>query len=213
MNPKHPDRPFNLVSLAHTDEDLIASLLHRLGYNFSNQPDLCKTPTRYVKALRELLDTAWRVKGPTDTLCAGSELRELMSAQFDSSCDEMVVVRNISFTSVCEHHLLPFSGVVHIGYVPKGKVLGLSKFARLVDYLSKQLQIQERLTDQIAEVLKNYLAPSGVGVMVEAEHLCMTLRGARKVGASMQTSSLRGVMLTKPEARDEFFRLVGRGKT
>jgi GTP cyclohydrolase I len=124
--------------------------------------------------------------------------------------DEMVIIRDIPLYSTCEHHLLPFMGVAHVGYIPQGRVIGLSKIGRLVDIFARRLQIQERLTAQIAEALVEGLAPLGVGVIIEAEHLCMTMRGVQKPGTRTVTSALRGVMREKPETRAEFLRLVGR---
>jgi GTP cyclohydrolase I len=125
--------------------------------------------------------------------------------------DELVVVEDIPVRSVCEHHMLPFTGVAHIGYLPGDRILGLSKFARLVEFLSSRTQTQERLTKQIAEHLQQHLAPRGVGVVVEAEHSCMTLRGVRAPGTRTVTSALLGSLRSDPSSRAEFLSLTRRG--
>lgn len=127
----------------------------------------------------------------------------------ESNNDEMVVVRDIPMYSMCEHHLLPFVGKAHIAYIPSdGKVIGLSKFARIVDSFSKKPQLQERLTSQIADFLEENLSPKGIAVVVEAEHLCMTMRGARAAGAKTQTSALRGIMRKDARTRAEAMSLL-----
>ncbi len=123
--------------------------------------------------------------------------------------DELVVVRDIPFSSLCMHHLLPFHGVAHIGYLPAGRILGLSKLARVVDLFARDLQVQERLTAQIAGLLEERLEPKGVGVVLEAEHLCMSLRGVQKPGASTVTSVLRGLVHDDARTREEFLMLTG----
>ncbi|GAI09978.1 unnamed protein product, partial [marine sediment metagenome] len=126
---------------------------------------------------------------------------------------EMVIARDIPFYSMCEHHLLPFYGVVHIGYIPdvSGRVVGLSKLARVVEIMAKRPQIQERMTTDIADAIMDGLKPSGVAVVIQAEHLCMIMRGVKKPGSSIITSAIRGVFRSKPESRAEFFSLL-RGK-
>lgn len=161
---------------------------------------LKKTPERVVKSYQELYGGY------------GMNLECIFSAVFPSKVDEMVIVENIDFVSFCEHHMLPFTGVVHIGYVPDGKVLGLSKFARVVECFARRLQIQEGLTEQIADAIDNHLKPKGVGVVVRANHSCMSCRGVKKQRAGMVTSSLRGVFRDKPEARAEFLNLVHNGR-
>jgi GTP cyclohydrolase I len=128
----------------------------------------------------------------------------------DGGYDELVVARAIPFHSLCEHHLLPFIGVAHVGYLPGEQILGLSKLARVVDYFARSLQLQERLTIQIAGWLQRKLEPKGVGVVLEAEHLCMSLRGVRKSGASTVTSALHGLVRDDPRTRQEFLALTGR---
>lgn len=132
---------------------------------------------------------------------------EILSTTFDEPCDEMVVLSGIAFTSLCEHHLLPFTGTVDIGYIP-GKVVGLSKLARLVDCFARRLQIQERLTSQIAEKLEECLLAKGVAVIVRAQHACMACRGVRKAGATMVTSAMRGILKENATARAEFLELA-----
>jgi GTP cyclohydrolase I len=127
----------------------------------------------------------------------------------DGGYDELVVVRAIPFHSLCEHHLLPFVGHAHVGYLPGERIVGLSKLARVVDHLARSLQVQERLTTQIASWLQQQLEPRGVGVVLEAEHLCMSLRGAQKQGATTVTSALHGLVRDDPRTRQEFLALTG----
>jgi GTP cyclohydrolase IA len=128
----------------------------------------------------------------------------------DEGYDELIVARAIPFHSLCMHHLLPFHGVAHIGYLPGARIIGLSKLGRVVEFFSRDLQIQERLTTQIAEWLERELAPKGVGVVLEAEHLCMSLRGVQKLGAKTGTSALRGLVRDDPRTRQEFLALTTR---
>lgn len=128
----------------------------------------------------------------------------------DENYDELVVARSIPVRSVCEHHLLPFVGVAHVGYLPGGRILGLSKLARVVTHFASRPQVQERLTTQIANWLDEQLAPKGVGVVIDAEHTCMTLRGVRAVGSSTITSALVGVLRDDPRSRQEFLSLTAR---
>jgi len=164
--------------------ELVESLLVELGEDPDRQ-GLKATPDRVAKAMRELTD-GYGID-PEDVVAG---------AIFDQDYDEMVVVKEIAFYSLCEHHMLPFFGNVHVGYLPKGKVIGLSKIPRLVEIFSHRLQIQEQLTRQIAEAINGTLAPKGVGVVVEARHLCMEMRGIRKPGR-VETRVLRGA-LTDP---------------
>jgi GTP cyclohydrolase I len=124
--------------------------------------------------------------------------------------DEMVIVKDIEFYSMCEHHLLPFFGRAHVAYIPKGRVIGLSKIPRLVDVFSRRLQVQERLTRQIAGAIEEAVAPQGVGVVVEAEHLCMMMRGVEKQRSATVTSAMRGVFREEQQTRNEFLSLVRR---
>lgn len=160
----------------------------------ADRPGLEDTPARVVKSLKEM--TCGYLADPAD----------ILSKTFDEPCDEMVVVTNIAFTSLCEHHLLPFTGTADVGYIP-GKVVGLSKVARLVDCFSRRLQIQERMTIQIADAIEKHLEAVGVAVVVRGKHACMACRGVRKAGATMITSAMRGALRDKPEARAEFLSL------
>ena len=156
---------------------------------------LVETPKRAAKAFEEL----------TLGYSMSSE-HFINNAIFDTDgADELVLVKDIEYYSLCEHHILPFWGVVHVGYIPDKKIIGLSKIPRIVDMFSKRLQIQERLTQQIANELQNLIEPIGVGVVVEGKHLCMNMRGVRKQNAVMKTNSLLGVFKTEPDARAEFF--------
>ena len=127
----------------------------------------------------------------------------------DEGYDELVVARAIPFASLCEHHLLPFSGFAHVGYLPKERLLGLSKLARVVDHFSRRLQVQERLTAQVANFIAETVQPKGVGVVIEAEHLCMSLRGVRAGGSKTVTSALKGLVRDDPRTRSEFLALAG----
>jgi GTP cyclohydrolase IA len=178
--------------------ELVDSLLVELGENPRRQ-GLRSTPERVSRSLRELTD-GYGVK-PEDVIA---------DAIFDQDYDEMVVVKDIPFYSLCEHHMLPFFGQVHVGYLPKGKVVGLSKIPRLVEVFSHRLQIQEQLTNQVAEALNVALAPRGVGVVVEARHLCMEMRGVETPGGRMITSCMLGTFRRDPRTRSEFLDLVRR---
>ena len=129
----------------------------------------------------------------------------------DEGYDELIVARAIPFHSLCMHHLLPFHGVAHIGYLPGDRIIGLSKLARVVELFARDLQVQERLTTQVADWLEEHLAPKGVGVVIEAEHMCMSLRGVQKAGARTMTSALHGLVRGDPRTRQEFLALAGTG--
>ena len=147
-----------------------------------------------------------------DELLAGYKIDPvalLNDALFDVDYDEMVVLRDIGFHSLCEHHLIPFFGRVHVGYLPAGKVVGLSKIPRLVDMFAHRLQVQERMTQQIARFLDDLVHPQGVGVVIEATHLCAEMRGVKKPGMQLVTSAMLGGFRTRPETRQEFMALVG----
>jgi GTP cyclohydrolase I len=135
----------------------------------------------------------------------------LHNALFDVDYDEMVMVKDIEFFSMCEHHLLPFFGKAHIAYVPNGKVVGLSKVARLVDVFARRLQVQERLTREVADAIDEAIQPQGVAVILEAQHLCMMMRGVEKQHSSTVTSAMLGVFKTQLQTRNEFLSLVRRG--
>ena len=176
--------------------DLIESLLAVLGEDPERQ-GLKETPERVARALRELTD-GYGVQ-PEDVIAG---------AVFDQDYDEMVVVKDVPFYSLCEHHMLPFFGRCHVGYLPKGKVVGLSKIPRLIGVFAHRLQLQERLTKDIAEALNGTLLPRGVGVVVEARHLCMEMRGVEKPGGQMITSCMLGTFRKDPRTRAEFLDLV-----
>src|SRR3954462_10523899 len=175
-------------------ERAAADLLQALGADLTDE-SLRETPRRGAAMYGELLTQA-----PFDAT----------SFPNDGGYDELVVARDIPFHSLCEHHLLPFMGVAHIGYLPGERILGLSKLARVVDFFARSLQVQERLTTQVAHWLQHELAPKGVGVVIEAEHLCMSLRGVQKQGANTVTSALHGLVRDAPRTRQEFLALTGR---
>ncbi len=178
--------------------DLIESLLADLGEDPSRQ-GLKATPSRVSRALRELTD-GYGVSAAD--IIAG--------AVFDQDYDEMVLVKDIPFYSLCEHHMLPFFGSCHVGYLPKGKVVGLSKIPRIVGAFAHRLQLQERLTKEIAEALNEAVAPKGVGVVVEARHLCMEMRGVQKPGGQLITSCMLGTFRKDARTRAEFLDLIRR---
>jgi GTP cyclohydrolase I len=178
--------------------DLVVSLLAELGEDPERQ-GLKATPGRVSRALRELTD-GYAVR-PEDVIA---------NAVFDQDYDEMVVVKDIPFYSLCEHHMLPFFGTCHVGYLPKGKVVGLSKIPRLVGVFAHRLQLQERMTKEIAEALNGAVTPKGVGVVVEARHLCMEMRGVEKPGGQLITSCMLGTFRRDPRTRAEFLDLVRR---
>lgn len=157
-----------------------------------------------------VLDTPDRVVRSWSELFSGyaEDPRRHLAKQFASTSTSMVQVNGIEFVSTCEHHMLPFIGTVDIAYIPKGKVVGLSKFARLVDGYGRRLQIQERLTDEIADAITSAVETSGVAVRVRARHSCMSLRGARNASASMTTTALRGVFMDEPEVRGEWLSML-----
>ncbi len=179
-------------------QDLYRELLARLGED-PNRDGLLRTPERMEKSL------AFLTRGYT--MDATEVLHE---ALFDVDYDEMVIVKDIEFYSMCEHHMLPFFGKAHIAYVPNGKVIGLSKLPRLVDMYSRRLQVQERLTRQIADAITEAIQPQGVAVILEGQHLCMMMRGVEKQLSSTVTSSMLGVFKTQLQTRNEFLALVRR---
>ena len=177
-------------------EDNYAHILHAIGEDL-DRDGLRDTPKRAAKAM------AFLTKG------YGQSLEEVVNgAVFESDSDEMVIVKDIELYSLCEHHLLPFIGKCHVGYLPKGKVLGLSKIARIVDMYARRLQIQEGLTKQIADAVQSVTAGGGVGVIVEAEHLCMKMRGVEKQNSVMKTSVMLGRFRRDINTRHEFLNLL-----
>lgn len=174
----------------------VRSLLDELGED-PDRPGLVDTPARVARSLRAL--TAGYQANPKDVVG---------TALFAERHRSVVVVRDIEFYSLCEHHLLPFFGRVHIGYVPDVKVVGLSKLPRLVDVYARRLQVQERMTEDIADAIEEVLAPQGVAVLVEATHLCMMMRGVAKQQSETSTTTLRGVLETDPVQREQFMRMA-----
>ncbi|WP_199622348.1 GTP cyclohydrolase I FolE [Paenibacillus alkalitolerans] len=160
-----------------------------------------------------LEDTPKRVRQMYEEIFAGYEVdpREVLGVTFDENHEELVIVKDIVYYSQCEHHMAPFFGKVHIGYIPSGRIAGLSKFARLVEAVSRKLQVQERITSQIADIFEEVLHPHGTMVVVEGEHLCMCSRGVKKPGAVTVTSAVRGRFRTDAALRAEFMSLLQRG--
>jgi GTP cyclohydrolase IA len=197
MAPMKPTtEPSTLTSASF--EDLVQEMLVRLGED-PHREGLELTPQRVRKSLQFL------TRGYTEdaeTLLKG--------ALFTVSYDEMVIVKDIEMFSLCEHHLLPFFGKVHVAYIPNGKVIGLSKVPRLIELFSRRLQIQERLTTQIAETIQRVIEPQGVAVVIEARHLCMMMRGVEKQHSGAMTSAMLGAFRTRKDTRDEFLALVSK---
>ena len=178
-------------------EELVAEIITRLGDD-PEREGLSRTPQRVKKSL-EFLTSGYRTD--IDNVING--------ALFEESHKNMVLVKQIEVYSLCEHHLLPFFGKVHIGYVPNGKIVGLSKMARIVEVFARRLQVQERLTEQIAQAVWDLIEPVGVGVVIEAQHLCMMMRGVKKQNSKTVTSAMRGTYLDDSMTRTEFLRLCG----
>jgi len=191
----------NAISIVEDDgamehsraEGAIRDLFEALGVDMSG-PGLVDTPRRVAAMYEELLTP--KDFNPT-------------TFPNDDGYDELVLSKNIPFTSLCAHHALPFSGVAHVGYLPGERILGLSKLARIVHYFSRSLQVQERLTKQIADWLDSELSPRGVGVVIEAEHMCMTIRGVQAAGSTTVTSTMYGLLRERVATRQEFLSLIG----
>ena len=181
-------------------EKLIRRELELIGED-PEREGLLKTPSRVAKAM-EFLTQGY----------ASSAEEVVGRGIFKEDHDNMIMVRDIELYSLCEHHMLPFFGKAHVAYIPNGKIVGLSKIPRIVDVYARRLQVQERLTEQIAEGLCRVLNPSGVGVVVEAYHLCMMMRGVEKQNSKTITSALRGAFREDPKTRDEFLRLAHNGR-
>ena len=182
----------------HSNTEVIENKIKDILFFIGDNPDregLIETPKRIIKSWDKLFGGYGQNPG------------KILKTFKEGSCDEMVILKDIEFYSTCEHHFIPFSGKVSIGYVPNGKVVGISKLARLVEIYSRRLQIQEKMTTQIAEALEEYLSPQGVIVIVKAQHLCMLARGVEKQNSVMITSAIRGVF-KKNEARQEFLKLI-----
>lgn len=183
---------------AEKAREAIRTLLRYIGED-PNRDGLLETPDRVCRAWVEM----------TEGYQTSS--KEVLSTTFEGNSDEMVVLKDIEFTSCCEHHLLTFSGKAHVAYLPAhGRIVGLSKLARIVDVYAKRLQVQERMTQQIAHAIKDELGPAGVAVVVEGQHSCMCVRGIKKQGATMVTSSLHGVFRDNSATRAEFMSLINR---
>jgi GTP cyclohydrolase IA len=176
-------------------QDLVREMLLRLGEDPERQ-GLQKTPERVDKSL------TWLTRGYDLSVDA-----VLGDALFDEDHHNMVIVKDIEMYSLCEHHMLPFFGKVHVAYIPNGRIVGLSKVPRIVEVFARRLQVQERLTAQIAQALSDVLQPQGVGVIIEAHHLCMMMRGVEKQNSKTITSAMHGVFLSDLRTRDEFLRL------
>src|SRR5689334_15452758 len=196
MTPKVETTTLTSASL----EDLVREMLVRLGEDPARE-GLARTPERVSKAY-EFLTRGYR-EDPEAVL---------QGALFDVSYDEMVIVKDIEMFSLCEHHVLPFFGKVHVAYIPNGRVVGLSKIPRLVDIFARRLQVQERLTVQIAETIQSAIEPQGVGVVIEARHLCVMMRGVEKQHSSAVTSHMLGSFRTSDKTREEFLSLIRNGK-
>ncbi|MEI7934427.1 MAG: GTP cyclohydrolase I FolE [Chlorobiaceae bacterium] len=177
-------------------EATIYSMLEGIGEDPLRE-GLLKTPERVARSLRFL--TGGYSQNPEELL---------KNAVFTEAYDEMVVVRDIDLFSMCEHHILPFFGKAHVAYIPDGKIVGLSKLARVVEVFARRLQVQERLTQQIRDAIQNVLNPKGVGVVIEARHLCMVMRGVEKLNSVTTTSAMSGQFITSQSTRNEFLRLI-----
>ncbi|PYT29504.1 MAG: GTP cyclohydrolase I FolE [Acidobacteria bacterium] len=184
------------------EESSFAPLIHKILEQLVEDPDregLSRTPERVEKALRFL------------TSGYGRDARQVVNgALFEVKYDEMVIVKDIEFFSMCEHHLLPFFGKIHVAYIPKRRVIGLSKIPRIVDMFARRLQIQERLTQEVAQSIQAIIDPIGVGVICEARHFCMMMRGVEKQHSGAVTSAMLGAFRDRKTTRDEFLALVGR---
>ena len=191
----------NEISLTSaTTAELLRELLVRIGED-PDRDGLTRTPERMQKTLEYL--TQGYHKDPAEVL---------RRALFDVTYDEMVIVKDIEMFSLCEHHMLPFFGKVHVAYIPNGKVIGLSKIPRIVDIFARRLQVQERLTVQIAETIQESIQPQGVGVVIEARHLCVMMRGVEKQHSSAVTSHMLGSFRSSHQTREEFLSLIRNGK-
>ena len=185
--------------MAHPDlEELVRALLRHIDPD-PGREGLHRTPERVARAL------AFLTKGHDE------DPRQVINgALFTEDYSEMIVLKDIDFYSLCEHHILPFFGRAHVAYIPQNRIVGISKLARLVEVFARRLQVQERLTTQVAETIAEQLRPHGVGVVLEAEHLCMRMRGVEKQNSTVVTSAMLGVFRDQPTTRQEFMNLIGR---
>ena len=191
-------RPTRESGLVYKEIHLgLRKLLIHLGEN-PDREGLKDTPSRVLRAFLEM------------TIGYQQDPEQILRTRFSATYDEMVILKDVSFSSLCEHHLMPFTGVVHLGYLPSRKVVGLSKIARLVECYAKRLQIQEQMTQQIAKDLMQYLKPKGAGVVIEASHQCMSCRGVTKPGSKMITTSMLGAFRNDPRTRAEFQSMIGK---
>ncbi|PSM52146.1 GTP cyclohydrolase I [Campylobacter blaseri] len=181
-------------------ENAVKTMLKIVGENI-DRDGLKKTPTRVFKAF-EFLTSGYKEDPKT----------VLNDALFDSTNNEMVLIKDIEFYSLCEHHLLPIIGRAHVAYIPNGKVVGLSKIPRMVNIFARRLQIQEQMTEQIAQAIQDVIKPQGVGVVLEARHMCMEMRGVEKINSKTTTSALRGGFISDHRTREEFFSLINSPK-
>jgi GTP cyclohydrolase I len=180
---------------------IVGRILEELGYDPSDQ-HFAKTPERWVKMLAEF-------RAPLN-----EDPADILNTEFEDEYKGLVVVDNIPFSSLCAHHLAPFQGVAHVGYLPDGKVVGISKLARLVEHYTHRISIQERATEQVAYAIESVLKPRGAAVVLEANHTCMSVRGIRSVGSWTRTAALTGVLLKNyGGCRDEFYTLIGRSRS
>ncbi|NMA72183.1 MAG: GTP cyclohydrolase I FolE [Firmicutes bacterium] len=191
-------------SLVQSGVDLarIQAAVREMLLAIGEDPDregLRETPRRIAEMYQELFAGLWQ------------DPARHLQVTFEEGHDELVIVKAIPFHSMCEHHFMPFFGVAHVGYLPRGRVVGISKIARVVEELARRPQLQERLAAQVADTLMTGLEPQGVGVVIEAEHTCMTARGVRKPGSRIVTSVTRGLFREDPAIREEFFALIGHG--
>jgi GTP cyclohydrolase IA len=192
------DPKTNAALSSATTQQIYVELLRRMGED-PTRDGLLRTPERMEKSIAFL------------TQGYSQKVEDVLhGALFDVDYDEMVIVKDIEFYSQCEHHLIPFFGKAHVAYIPQGKVIGLSKIPRIVDVFARRLQVQERLTQQIAEAIDNAIRPQGVGVVLEASHLCMMMRGVQKQHSSTVTSAMLGVFKTQLQTRTEFLTLIRR---
>lgn len=186
--------------MSNTKEPDLEGHVHAILGALGEDPDregLVRTPERVAKAYR------WMTRGYHTSVAD-----VVGDGVFDESHENMILVRDIELYSMCEHHMLPFFGKAHVAYLPAGKIIGLSKLPRIVDVFARRLQVQERLTDQVADAVMDVLHPHGVGVVIEASHLCMMMRGVEKQNSTTVTSALRGVFRDDARTREEFLRLV-----
>jgi len=181
------------------DQDRIKQAVHEILVAIGEDPSregIRETPRRIAEMYAEVF------RGMKE------DPREVLSVGFEEGHHEMVILKDIPFYSMCEHHLLPFYGMAHIGYIPKGRVVGASKLSRVVEIIAKRPQLQERLTTQIADSIVEALQPQGVAVVIEAEHMCMTMRGVKKPGSNIVTSAMRGIFRSNAVTRSEFLSLI-----